>query len=61
MLGDGGGGGRGRGRGVGVGGGVCSLSNYSVTYKETQSNEVFDFRDFVCSLFPKETFLNFII
>ena len=34
-------------------GSVCSLSNYSVSYEETQSNRVSDFRDFVCSLFPK--------
>ena len=34
---------------------MCSLANYSVAYEETQSNRVFDFRDFVCSLFPKAT------
>ena len=34
-------------------GGVCSLANYSVAYEETQSNHISDFRDFVCSLFPK--------
>ena len=34
-------------------GGVCSLANYSVAYEETQSNRVFDFRDFVFSLLPK--------
>ena len=34
-------------------GGVCSLVNYSVAYEDTQSNRVFDFHDFVCSLFPK--------
>ena len=41
--------------GGGGGGGrcVCSLGNYSVAYEETQSNRVSDFRDFVCSLFPK--------
>ena len=33
--------------------GVCSLENYSVAYEETQSNRVSDFRDVVCSLFPK--------
>ena len=33
--------------------GVCSLATYSVPYEETQSNRVTDFRDFVCSLFPK--------
>ena len=42
-----------RGGGGGGGGGVCSLANYSVAYVETQSNRVSDFRDFVCSLFPK--------
>ena len=52
-------GGRGGGGGEG-GGGVCSLANYSVAYEETQSNRVSDFRDFVCSLFPKATFLTFI-
>ena len=34
-------------------GGVCSLANYSDAYEETQSNQVSDFCDFVCSLFPK--------
>ena len=33
--------------------GACSLVNYSIAYEKTQSNRVFDFRDFVCSLFPK--------
>ena len=37
----------------GGGGSVCSLANYSVAYEETESNRVSDFRDFVCSLFPK--------
>ena len=32
--------------------------NYSVAYEVTQSNRVFDFRDFVCSLFPKAIFLD---
>ena len=32
---------------------LCSLANYSVAYKETQSNRDSDFRDFVCALFPK--------
>ena len=45
-------------------GGVCSLANYSVADEETQSNRVSDFRDFVCSLFPKATlfdlFLSFL-
>ena len=34
-------------------GDVCTFANYSVAYEETQSNRVSDFRDFVCSLFPK--------
>ena len=37
--------------GWGGGGGgehICSLANYSVAYEETQSNQVSDFRDFVC-------------
>ena len=34
-------------------GGVCSLTNYSVAYEETQSNRVSDFRGFVCSLLSK--------
>ena len=34
-------------------GDVCIIANYSVAYEETQSNQVSDFRDFVCSLFPK--------
>ena len=46
-------GGGGGGGGAGRGGGVCSLANYNVAYEETQSNRVSDFRDFVCSLFPK--------
>ena len=33
--------------------GICSLANHSVAYEETQSNRFSDFRDFVCSLFPK--------
>ena len=33
-------------------GGVCSLTNYSVAYEETQSNRVAIFHD-MCSLFPK--------
>ena len=41
-------------------GGVCSLANYSVAYEETQSNRVSDFRDFVCSLFPKAIFFDVI-
>ena len=41
---------------LGEGGGVCSLANYSVAYEVTQSNRVSDFRDFVCSLFPKAIF-----
>ena len=34
-------------------GGVYSLANYRVAYEDIQSNRVYDFRDFVCSLFPK--------
>ena len=44
---------------VGGGGGVCSLANYSVAHEETQSNRVSDFRDFVCSLFPKAILFGF--
>ena len=40
-------------------GGVCNLANYSVAYEETQSNRVSDFRDFVCSLFPKAILFDF--
>ena len=40
-------------------GGICSLANYSVTSEETQSNRVFDFRDFVCSVFPKAILFDF--
>ena len=48
------------GGGVGEGGrAVCSLTNYSVAYEETQSNRVSDFRNFVCSLFPKATLFDF--
>ena len=39
--------------------GVCGLANYNVTYEETQSNRVSDFRDFVCCLFPKTIFFYF--
>ena len=49
----------GGGGGGGAGGGVCSLANYSVAYGETQSNRVSDFRDFVCSLFPKAKWQSF--
>ena len=45
--------------GGGVGVVLYSLANYSIAYEETQSNRVLDFRDFVCSLFPKA--LTFII
>ena len=34
-------------------GGVCSLSNYSVVYVETQLNQVSDFHSFVCFSNPK--------
>ena len=40
-------------------GGVCSLANYKVAHEETQSNRVSDFRDFVCSLFPKAIVFDF--
>ena len=33
--------------------------NYSVAYAKTQSNQVSDFRDFVCSLFPKAFLFDF--
>ena len=33
----------------------------SLAYKETQSIRVSDFRDFVCSLFPKAIHLDFIL
>ena len=46
----------GAGGGGGGEGGVCSLANYNVAYEETQSNRFSDFRDFVCSLFPKAIF-----
>ena len=38
---------------------IYSLANYSVAYEETQSNRVSDFRDFVCSLFPKAILFDF--
>ena len=38
---------------------ACSLANYSVAYEEIQSNQVSDFRDFVCSLFPKAILFDF--
>ena len=34
-------------------GSVCSLANYSAAHEETHSSRVFDFRNIVCSLFPK--------
>ena len=40
-------------------GSVCSLANYSVAYKEVQSNRVSDSRDLTCSLFPKEILFDF--
>ena len=54
-----GGGGGGMGGRAGWGGGcefvvrVCGLANYSDAYEETQSSQVSDFRDFVCSFFTK--------
>ena len=41
-------------------GDICSLANYNVAYEETQSNRVSDFRNFVCSLFPKAILFYFI-
>ena len=38
--------------GVGVGGAYAAWQT-GVAYEETQSNRVYDFRNFVCSLFPK--------
>ena len=35
---------------------ACSLAYYNVAYEETHSNRVSYFRDFVCSLFPKQFF-----
>ena len=48
-----------RGGGVGAGVCVCSLANFSDAYKETQSNRVSDFRDLMCSLFPKAILFDF--
>ena len=42
-------------------GGVCSLANYSIAYEKTQSNRVSDFRDFVCSMFPKAILFDFYV
>ena len=42
-------------------GGVCNLANYSVAYEETYSNQVSDFRDFVCSLFSKAILFYFYL
>ena len=42
-------------------GGVCRLANYIVAYEETQLNRVSDFRDFVCSLFPKAIRFDFYL
>ena len=47
--------------GGGGGGCVCSLANYSDAYEETQSNRLSDFRDFVCSLFPKAILFYFYL
>ena len=40
-------------------GGVCSLTNYGVTYENTKSSRASDYRDFVCSLFPKAVLFDF--
>ena len=44
---------------VGGEGGVCSLANYIVAYEETQSNRVYDSRDFCVFLFPKAILFDF--
>ena len=36
-------------------------ANYSVEYEETQSNQVFDFRNFVCSMFSKAVLFDFYL
>ena len=51
----------GGGEGGGGGGSVCSLANFSVAYEETQSNQVSDFCDFMCSLFPKTILFYFYL
>ena len=47
------------GRAGSGGGGVCSLANYSVAYEETHSKRASNFRDCVCSLFPKAILFDF--
>ena len=42
-------------------GGVCSLTNYSVAFEETQSNRVSDFCDSVHSLFSKVILFDFYL
>ena len=41
--------------------GEYALANYSVAAEETQSNRVSDFRDFVCSSFPKAILFDFYL
>ena len=41
--------------------GKSRLANYNVAYEETPSNRVSDFRDFVCSLFPKAILFYFYL
>ena len=43
------------------GGGGGGRGDYSVAYEATQSNRVSDFRDFVCSLFPKAILFDFYL
>ena len=40
---------------------VGVVANYSGAREETQSNPVSDFRDFVCSLFPKAILFTFVM
>ena len=53
------GGGGGGGGGGGLGEGVCSLANYSVAYKETQSNRVSDFRYLCVLCFQRQLYYMF--
>ena len=41
--------------------GLHIFIDYSVAYEGTQSNRVSDFRDFVCSLFPKAILFDFYL
>ena len=54
--------GGGEGRGAGGGGGAYAASQTTLLRtEETQSYRVSDFRDFVCSLFPKAILVIFIL